>query len=222
MTLEALMRQRMSCRAFLPAPVPDAVVDRMLQLAQRAPSWCNTQPWQVDVCSGAATERLRRELRAHIESADAAPAFDFAPPSAYSGVYRERRRASGWQLYDAVGVSRGDREASARQAAQNYEFFRAPHVAIVSTPDALGPYGAVDAGVYLGHLLLAAEACGVASVPQAAVARFAPFVREHLGIDPSRKIVFAVAFGYPDADHPANSYRTTRASLGEAVRHHRH
>ncbi|HKP08890.1 MAG TPA: nitroreductase [Microbacterium sp.] len=218
--VETLLRERFTCRAFVPTPVRPAVIERILLLAQRAPSWCNTQPWQVEVCSGSATARFRRALLEHVERAGEGAAFDFDPPSTYTGLHRRRRSESGWQLYDAVGVRRGDREASSRQAARNFEFFGAPHVAIVTTPAELGAYGALDAGVYLSTFLLAAQANGVATAPQAALARFAPFVRDYFGIGHDRKVVYGVSFGYADEQHPANSYRTGRAALSETVRFH--
>lgn len=216
--LEQLLRARWSCRAFLPASVPSALIERMLSLAQRAPSWCNTQPWQVEVTSGGATEQFRGALLRHIEATHSTLEPDYPMPVEYTGLHRERRRESGWQLYDAVGIARGDREASARQAAKNFELFGAPHVAIVTTAGELGVYGAIDTGIYTGALLLAAQALGIAAVPQAAIARFAPFVRAHFGMDSSRKVLLAVSFGYADASDPANSYRTARADLSEVVR----
>jgi nitroreductase len=216
---EALLRGRWSCRAFLPDPVPRAEIERMLTLAQQAPSWCNTQPWHVEVTTAAATERFRSALveRARI---DPQGAPDFPMPEAYSGLFLERRRATGWQLYEAVGVARGDRTASRAQAQRNFTFFDAPHVAIVTTASEQGVYGAVDGGVYIGVLLLAARAVGLAAVAQAALARHSAFIRDHFGLEDDRRVLAGVAFGYPDESHPANSFRTSRAPLREAVRFH--
>jgi nitroreductase len=135
-------------------------------------------------------------------------------------VHRDRRRASGWQLYEAVGIERGDREASARQSAKNFELFGAPHVAIITVAEEQAAYGAVDTGIYIGSLLLAAQSLGVAAIPQAALARYAPFLREYFDIDESRKVLLAISFGYADLEHPANSYRTERAAIEDVVRFH--
>jgi nitroreductase len=192
----------------------------MLELAQRAPSWCNTQPWEVVVTEPEATERFRLAL---MESAGGGgightSAPDFEMPSGYSGVRLDRRRESGWQLYSAVGVPRGDRVAGARQARENIRLFGAPHVAIITLPRELNTYGAVDGGVYLGYLLLAAEALGIAAVPQAALAHHAPFIRHHFGLPDDRAVLVGVSFGYADEEHPANSYRTSRAHRDDVVR----
>ena len=214
--LERLLNNRHSCRGFTTTPVPRSTLERLFTVAGRTPSWCNTQAWEVVVTSGTATDELREAMAADTERF----APDFAFPASYEGVYRERRRESGWQLYEAVGVARGDREASAAQTMRNFDFFGAPHVAIVTTSASLGTYGAVDCGLYVQTLLLAAQALGLGAVAQAAIASRAEVVREHLGLDPDRNVVCAVSLGYADTSHPANSYRTSRAPLDETVAFH--
>ncbi|HMA08503.1 MAG TPA: nitroreductase [Ramlibacter sp.] len=212
--LSALLNERYSCRGFRPDPVPRATIDRILTLAQRTASWCNSQAWQVWVASQAATERLRGELLEYAR--DHAPQPDFAWP-AYQGVYQERRRECGLQLYQATGVARGDRAASERQTLENFRFFGAPHFALVTTDEALGIYGAIDCGAYVSNFALAARAMGVASIAQAALAAHPQFWRERLGLAPDRKLVCGISFGYEDPAHPANSFRTSRASVAQAT-----
>lgn len=214
-SLEAILDQRYSCRGFLPQEVPRPTIERILQLAQRTASWCNAQPWQVTITRGAATERLRTALLA---AQAQPPQSDFPWPREYQGVYQARRRECGLALYDAVGVPKGDREASARQALENFRFFGAPHVAIVTTDEALGVYGAVDCGAYVSNFMLAATSLGVATVPQAALASRADVLREQLGLAADRRIVCGISFGHADEAHPANGFRTTRAGLDEVVR----
>ena len=124
-TLERLLAARHSCRGFLAEPVADSVIERILAMAQRSPSWCNAQPWQVIVTKGAGTERFRAAIYAHVTKEPSAP--DIAFPREYRGTYLARRRGCGFALYDAVGVKRGDRAASAVQMLENYKFFGAPH-----------------------------------------------------------------------------------------------
>jgi len=215
-TLERLLGERYSCRAFLPKPVPQATIERILQLTQRTASWCNSQPWHVVVTSGAGTERFREAVYRHAASGGA-EAPDFPWPREYRGVYLARRRESGFQLYDAVGIAHRDMEARTRQALENFRLFGAPHVAIISTEEPLGVYGAVDCGAYVGTFLLAAEAHGVATIAQAALARHSGFVRQHFGLGDDRRIVCGISFGYADRAAAINSYRTSRAPLAEAV-----
>ncbi len=210
-----LLAERYSCRAFLPRSVERAVIERMLEIAQRTPSWCNAQPWQVHITSGAATERLRAALTEAAQSEPAAPDYPF--PREYRGVYLERRRECGWQLYESVGIRRGDREAAARQALENFRLFGAPHAAIVTTDEALGVYGVLDCGAWVSNFMLAARSLGVASIAQAALASRPAAVRRFFGIGDDRRIVCGISFGYEDPRHPANAFRTRRARVAEVA-----
>lgn len=214
--LERLLSQRFSCRGFLSTSVPQGTLDTILRLAQRTASWCNSQPWQAIVTSGEATVRFREAM-----SAAAAAGVPVAPdlpwPREYRGVYQQRRRETGFALYESVGIAKGDRAASARQGLENFRLFGAPHVAIITTDEALGVYGAVDCGAYVANFMLAAQSLGVASIAQAALASYSTLVHDHFGISADRKIVCGISFGYADPAHPANKFRTVRAGLEEAV-----
>ena len=213
--LNGLLNDRHSCRAFLPDTVPREVQERLLQMAQRTASWCNSQPWQVHITEGAATERLRDALKAAPPSDTPGP--DFPWPSAYRGVYLERRRECGFALYDSVGIARGDREASARQAQENFRLFGAPHVAIVTSDRSLDVYGAIDCGAYVANFLLAAASLGVSTIPQAALASRSQQLREFFELGDDRRVVCGISFGYADKAHPANAFRTSRASVNAAA-----
>ncbi len=215
--LEELLAARFSCRAFLPKPVERTTIERILKAAQRTASWCNSQPWRLEITSGKATERFR-ELMYGAASSGKPTAGDFPFPREYRGVYLERRRESGFQLYNSLGIPRGDKAGYARQALQNFNFFGAPHVAIVHTDEALGVYGAIDCGGYVTSFMLAAQALGVATIPQAALAFHSDVVRRHFGLSDERCVVCGISFGYADREHKANSYRTSRADIADAVR----
>lgn len=215
-TLTHLLSVRVSCRAFRPEPVAEQTIREILSTAQLTASWCNSQSWQVAVAGGAGTDRLRAALYTAASSGHTATP-DIAFPREYRGVHRDRRRESGYQLYNALGIERGDHQRQREQTLQNFTFFGAPHVAIIHTDEALGPYGAVDCGGYVNNFLLAAAARGVGSIAQAALAMYPDVLRKELGLTPDRTVVCGISFGYPDLDHPSDSYRTTRAPLDEVV-----
>lgn len=216
-TLDGLLTQRHSCRAFLPQPVDSATVERMLAMAQRTASWCNTQPWQIVWTSGAGTTHFRAAMQQAARAQPAAPDIPFPPT--YEGEYLARRRASGLQLYAAQQIAREDKAGAAAQALRNYDFFDAPHVLMLLAARSLMPYALVDCGGWVANFLLAAQAHGIAAIPQAALARHSNVVRAHFGIAEDLVVVCGIAFGHGDAAHPANRYRTARAGLEEAVRH---
>jgi nitroreductase len=145
-----LLVERYSCRAFLPQSVPGETIVQILSMAQRTASWCNSQPWQVTITSGAATDRFRKAFHSHvIEKKGERGATDLKFPRDYTGIYLDRKRECGFQLYESVGIKRGDRETSRVQALRNFTFFDAPHVAVITTEDDLGTYGAIDCGAML-------------------------------------------------------------------------
>jgi nitroreductase len=214
--LEELLGERYSCRAFKPDPVPRPTIERILKAAQRTASWCNSQPWQVVIASGDARERFRKEIYATVSSG-APEDGDFPFPREYRGVYLDRRRESGFQLYNTLGIARGDKKAYARQALENYNFFGAPHVAIIHTDEALGIYGAIDCGAYVGNFMLAAQAVGLGTIAQAALARQSGLIRRHFELGDGRRVVCGISFGFPDSGHRINSYRTSRAGVSDAA-----
>jgi nitroreductase len=217
MEVEAAIRARYSARKFKPDPVAEETLWRVLDLAQCTPSWCNTQPWQLVITRGVGTDRFRDALFAHA-AGGATPAPDFPFPAAYEGAYRERRKVCGVQLYQSLGIGRDDRAAAAEQALENFRLFDAPHVAIVTTEEKLGIYGLLDCGLYVQTLMLAARDRGVDTIAQAALASYPDFIRRHFDLPAHRKVVCGISFGYADAAHPINRYRTERAPPAEAVR----
>lgn len=213
--LDALFSSRYSCRGYLPKPVPEPDLKRIVAVAQMTASWCNSQPWQVHILSGAATERFRDGVLKYRGENPAQSDIPF--PREYVGTYLERRRECGFQLYESVGIARGDRIASAKQADENFKLFGAPHVAIITTQEALGTYGAVDCGAYVANFMLVAKSMGIGSIAQAALAGQASFIRKFLDLAQDRQVVCGISFGYPDESHPANKFRTRRASIEQAV-----
>lgn len=216
-TYAAIVQARYSCRAFRSDLVCEDVQKEIFKTAQNTASWNNVQPWQVVVLSGKARDQLGALMQEKAGSGAAAERhFDF--PVAYEGIYKDRRRACGFQLYEAVGIERGDKAAYARQTMRNFEFFDAPHIAIITSEADLGPYGLLDCGAYVTNVMQAAQSHGVATIAQAALANYADTIHQHLALPKKRRIVCAISFGWADSDHPINGYRVPRAELDEVVR----
>ncbi|MEV6895579.1 nitroreductase [Kribbella sp. NPDC051137] len=212
---DEIMRSRWSCRAYLDQELPEGLIHQIFATAQRTASWCNTQPWRTYFLTGAATKRFAASLVDHVR--DHQPASDLARPERYVGVYRDRRRQAGFQLYASLGVDRENLDARAAQHLRNYEFFGAPHVAVVTTDRDQATYGAIDCGAYVANVMNAATSLGIATIPQAAIAMYSGHVRAFLELPDDRQVVCAISFGYPDPDHPANSFRTSRGDPDQAV-----
>ena len=213
--LSKIMNDRYSCRGYIDKEVAERDIQEIVATASRVPTWCNAQPWQVLVTRGTETKAFGDILSQTAMTTEMEPDFEW--PVEYTGEYLDRRRVCGFQLYEAVGIARDDRARRAEQMMQNFSFFGAPHVAIITSDANLGPYGAMDCGGFIALFALAARAKGIASVVQASVTGYAPAIRKHFQIPDNRLIQTAISFGYEDKDHPANSFRTERAAIDDVV-----
>jgi nitroreductase len=220
MDFAELMATRWSCRAFRPDDVPEDVLTGVFRVAQRTASWCNTQPWQVHLLGGEATQWFAKELTEHV-IANPAPeeqSPDYPLPGRDQGEYLERRRAAGYALYASLGIDKSDVAGRAAAMLDNYSFFGAPHVAVITSDRSQGTYGAVDCGAYVANLMNAAHDVGLAAIAQGAIGVYAGRVRELLELPEDRVVVCGVAIGFADEEHPVNEFRTVRAELSGLVR----
>lgn len=214
-----VVEQRHSCRAFTDEVLDDDLLAELFALAQRTPSWCNAQPWQVDLVTGPARHRLAAALEIAYDCRP--PQWDIEPPVEYLGAHQCRRQEAGAGLYRATGVNRYDMAGRVAQMRRNFEFFGAPQVAVISVGSALGEYALVDAGGFMASVLWSAEFLGVAAIAQAAPARHSDLIRGALGIADDHLVIGCIALGRADPDHQANQFRTGRAAPDEVLRMHR-
>jgi nitroreductase len=219
LTTADAIRQRRAVRGFLPQPIPTALLSEIFELAQRAPSNCNTQPWLVEVVSGAALQQLRQDLQAAaMDPAQHRP--DLPYDGRYEGVYKERQFDAAAQLYAAMQIPREDKAGRAASFLRNFACFDAPHAAFIYLPPGYGLREAADCGMYAQTLMLALTAHGLASCPQTALS-FQPHVlRAQLGVPEGRQLLLGISFGYEDAAVAANQCRVGRAGLNDSVRFH--
>lgn len=218
-TFTQIMRERRSIRGFLPDPVPRPLLRDIFATAQLAPSNCNVQPWVVHVVSGDSAQRLGAVLHERaVSRAKAAP--DFPLTDAYPGDYRTRQIEAAKALFAATGVERHDTAARVESFLRNFRFFDAPHAAFIFLPEWAGMREAADVGMYVQSLMLALTANGLASCAQGALSHYADAVHRELAVGPELRLLFGLAFGYPDPAHPANETRTTRVPVEDAVVFH--
>jgi nitroreductase len=208
---EQIVRQRRSVRGFTDQVVPRETLERIFSLAGRAPSNCNTQPWDSYVVSGNTIETLRERLPQALMAGDYSMDFEYS--GKYDGVYKERQYDAAAQLYNAMGIERSDREARTAAFARNFEFFGAPHAVFLFLRGDFGMREAADLGMYAQTLMLGFTAFGLASCPQTALSFNAKLVRDVLAVDPDHKLLFGISFGYEDKQEPANQCRVERAAL---------
>jgi len=220
-TDEAL-RTRRSTRAFLPKPVAEADLRMLIELAGRAPSGSNIQPWRVHVVTGAVRDELVRRIMEAIQR-DGEGSYEREwnyYPLRWREPFVSRRRKVGWDLYGLLGIPKGDFERSEAYRLRNYEFFGAP-VGLVFTLDEDLEIGSwLDLGIFIGNLMTAARGFGLDTCPQAAFGRPHRIIRELLGIPEREMVVCGMALGYADPDGLINRLHTDRAAVEEFTTFH--
>ena len=215
------IRTRHSLRAFLPTPVPRVTIEEILEVASRAPSGTNTQPWKVTVLTGAARQRLTDAIRAAYD--DSEQRKQHAEEYAYYPVqwvdpYLARRRKVGWDLYGLLGIGRDDKARMHEQHGRNYAFFDAP-VGMIFTIDRIMEQGSwLDYGMFLENIMIAARARGLDTCPQAAFTQFHRIIKEQIGLPDNEMVVCGMSLGYADMSQVENTLVTEREPVSGFAR----
>lgn len=215
--LEAI-RSRRSIRAFRPDPVPRETIGRILEVAARAPSGSNIQPWQVVVVTGEALRRLGEELVGLSLSGEQGEAEYAYYPRQWREPYLARRRKVGWALYGSLGIERGQTDRMAAQHARNFCFFDAP-VGLFFTLDRDMEQGSwLDLGMFVQNVMIAARGLGLDTCPQAAFCSYHALISRRLEIPADRQIITGMALGYADLSAPENNFETERVPVEQFTR----
>lgn len=212
---------RRSIRAFLPTPVPRALLEEILVVASRAPSGTNTQPWQVHVLTGAARARLAAAIVAAYDDPEQARSHseEYAYyPREWVEPYLGRRRKVGWDLYGLLGIGKADKTRMHAQRRRNYQFFDAP-VGLIFTIDRVMEQGSwLDYGMFLQNVMVAARARGLDTCPQAAFTQFHRIIGRELQLDDAQMVVCGMSLGYADMSRIENTLVTDRAPVAGFAR----
>jgi nitroreductase len=207
---EAAILSRRSVRGFRPDPIPREVVEHLLDVAARAPSGSNMQPWRVVALAGAELARLCDGVVTAFEagSVDASD-YDYYPSPMFE-PYLGRQREIGWALYGLLGIARGERAKARAHVAWNLRFFGAP-VGLICVIDRRLRIGSwLDYGMFLENIAIAARAAGLDSCPMAVFAQYPRTIRHLLGLPDSDVVICGMALGREDTAAPANALRTAR------------
>jgi nitroreductase len=219
--VEHAITSRHSMRAFLPTPVPRATLERILEVAARAPSGTNTQPWQVHVLTGAAKAALSRDIRAAYDDPEerARHTEPYAYyPTEWQSPYIDRRRKVGWDLYGLLGIGKADKARMHEQHGRNFDFFGAP-VGLIFTIDRVMQQGSwLDYGMFLQNVMVAARARGLDTCPQAAFTQYHRIIARHLGLAETQTVVCGMALGHADPSAVENTLVTEREPVAGFAR----
>jgi len=217
MELTEAIQERRSIRCFRPTPVPRAILREILEVAQRAPSAINTQPWECWVVEGEALDRLKSAMYAEAERG-APPRSDYELPETWPEIFMNRMRENGKRLFGLLGIAREDRQKRRSFQLSMYHYFNAPQVIFVCMDGRLGGYGLFDCGGYVQTICLLAAAKGLGTCIMHSGVNYPDIIRAHVPIPPEKKIIVGIAIGDPDPQAPVNQFRSSREPLETVVR----
>jgi nitroreductase len=220
--VDAAILSRMSVRAFTSQTVARDTIEHILQVASRAPSGTNTQPWKVYVLQGRSRDALVDQVCAAHEALRAQPELASEHPKEYDyypekwvSPYIDRRRENGWGLYGLLGITKGDKDRMHVQQQRNFRFFDAPVGLMFTLDRVMGRGSLVDYGMFMQNIMIAARAQGLHTCPQAAWNEFAHLVKPHIGAGPQEMLVCGMALGYAEPQDPVNGFHTPRVPAAE-------
>jgi nitroreductase len=220
--VDSAITSRMSVRAFTQQPVSRSDLEDILQVASRAASGTNTQPWHVYVLQGKSRDTLVEKVCAAHDAIRANPelAVDYVEeydyyPTQWISPFIDRRRENGWSLYGLLGIGKGDKDKMHLQHQRNYKFFDAPVGLMFTVDRAMGRGSLLDFGGFMQNIMVAARARGLDTCPQAAWNGFAKIVMPHIGAGDNEMLVCGMALGYADKSDVVNTFRTPRVPVAE-------
>jgi nitroreductase len=220
--VEAAITSRMSVRAFTQQSVARSDIEAILDVASRAPSGTNCQPWRVYVLQGRSRDGLVDKACAAHNAMRANPAlaaeyveeYDYYPTQ-WTSPYIDRRRENGWGLYGLLGIGKGDKDKMHLQHQRNFKFFDAPVGLMFTVDRIMGRGSLVDYGGFMQNIMVAARGRGLDTCPQAAWNGFNKIVLEHIGAGPDEMLVCGMSLGYADKAEVVNTFHTPRVPVAD-------
>lgn len=216
-SVDAAIENRYCVRAFSPRAVPRETLHDILQVASRAPSGSNAQPWRVYVLQGASRDGLVEKVCSAYDAQYHDPSlasqyreeYDYYPPQ-WIDPYQARRRENGWNLYGLLGIHKGDKDKMHAQHRRNFRFFDAPVGLIFTVDRIMGSGSLIDYGMFLQSIMLAARARGLHTCPQAAWNHYGSIILPHVGAGANEKLVCGMSLGWADESAPVNTFWNPR------------
>ena len=220
MELQAAIKERKSVRGYLDKPVPKEVLNQIIEISVRAPSTKNTQPWQFYVVTGAPLAKLKKVAEARFTNSELPPAemaHTLIEPEKGT-VYRDRQVDIGIRLFKAMDIGREDKDKRFDWMKRGFRYFDAP-AAIILVSDRSNPieWTYLDAGLVIQNICLAAVDFGLGTCIENQGIMYSDVLRGIVGIPDDKRLVVAIAIGYPDNDFPANKVISPRENLADVV-----
>ena len=203
---------RMSIRKFKPDPVPQELLNHVIEAALRSPSYKNSQPWEVTVVTGEKKDKLAQMLVDLVEK-ESDPSPDIPHPEFWPPEQEARIKDHISKRCESIGLNLRNPEERQEALLDNFRFFDAPAVIFLYQDNSLSQWSLFDMGLFAQTLMLAAHALGLGTVPQALLTNYPVETKNFLGIEQSKRLVLGISIGYPDLNDKSNGYFSSRVDV---------
>lgn len=210
------IKTRRSIRKFKPEPVPREKLLELFDIAKWSPSYKNSQPWEALIVSGRKKAELSRMLIELLEKRKE-PCPDLPEPKSWPVREASRIESMLKKRSQEAGIDLSNPEVIKKAKRANFIFYGAPHAIYLFQEATLSQWSLFDMGLFAQSLMLAANAMGLGTVPQAFATDYAKDIKKFLSISESKRLVLGISIGYPDMESPMNVFRTDRAETDEIV-----
>jgi nitroreductase len=211
MDISEAIRQRKSIRKFKPDLVSKAVLKEILEVASRSPSAMNTQPWEFFIVRGDTLEKIKQANVAKLQGGQMPSPEHTIIGWPTDSVYRRRQVELGMELFRLMNISRDDAVKRMQWMERGFRYFDAPAAIIIVTDKVLGEEGPlIGLGAIMQTICLAALQYGLGTCIEDQGVMYPDVIRGNLGIPEGKRIIMAIAIGYPDDTFPANKLQSRR------------
>ena len=217
MELFDALLSRASKRDLLDKPVSKELINKILFASLRAPSWANSQPWEIAVSTGKTSEFIKNSLYGLAKNGDAInPDFPF--PDSWPKKQESNMFETGKQRFEHIGIERDDTKKRKEFSLANYKFFNSQTAIFIYIEESLGLWSILDCGMLIQNILLAAHDSGIGACPQAYLVAYPDVLRQAFGLAENKKFILGISIGYYKTESKINSIKTFRNDFGEVVK----
>jgi len=209
------IKKRKSIRGYKPDPVPKSVIRDILDIAIKAPSALNTQPWEFAIVTGEPLRKIKEGCVAKLKAGEAEKPELQIVGWPNDSVYRTRQVDLAKHIFQVMDIPREDKAKRAAWLERGFRYFDAPSAIIIFVDRALAETGVavLDVGAIMQTICLAALNFGLATCIHDQGVVYPDVVKQYCGIPETKRIMIAISIGYPDEDNIANRITSDRAPI---------